>query len=148
MAGRPSKFNEKLASKILSLYASGESISKVVSAPSMPSRMSVYRWRKNNREFDSNYLLALECHVEALVDKGLFIVMNAEPKAAKLAQVQANYLTWLAGKLNRGKYGDKIDIDITKILDITPALADAIKRMASIPGNGQKVLNVPCEIIE
>ncbi len=143
---RPSKYNEALGKRILALYASGSTIAEVVSQKGMPDRTTVYRWRTNYPEFGKAYDLAVEAHVEALIDKGMDIVMNTEPKAAKMAKVQSDFLCWLASKLNRAKYGDKLDITQTVIMDLSPALLEATKRMQSI-GVGT-VIDVPSKQLE
>jgi hypothetical protein len=52
----------------------------------------------------------------------------------------------LASKLNRQKYGDKLDIQHNVTIDIGPALLDATKRMQSI-GVGN-VIDVPVKELE
>ncbi len=148
MSGRPSKFNQKLADEILRLYASGKTITEIVKANKMPARMTVYRWRDYVPEFGKAYLLALEAHIEAMIDDVKLRVMRAGSKEAKLVDVQFKSISWLASKLNRAKYGDKIDIDITKTLDITPALADALKRMKAIETPAKNILDVSCKTIK
>ncbi len=141
---RPSKYNEALGKRILVLYASGSTIAEVVSQKGMPDRTTVYRWRTNYPEFGKAYDLAVEAHVEALIDKGMTIVMNTEPKAAKMAKVQSDFLCWLASKLNRAKYGDKIDIQHSVVVDIAPALLEATKRMREVGLNAPQNKLIEC----
>ncbi len=147
MAGRPSKYNQKLADEILRLYSSGKTILDIIQNNKMPSRVTIYRWRDSFPAFGKAYLIALDAHIESMIDDVRKRVMGADSKQAKLVDVQFKSISWLASKLNRAKYGDKIDIDITKTLDITPALADALKRMKEIEAPAKNVLDVPCEII-
>ncbi len=148
MAGRPSKYTEKLGAEVLRMYASGKTVLEILKDNRMPSRMSIYRWRLAVPEFGKAYLLAIEAHVESILDDALKRVLSAGSKEAKLVDVQFKSISWMASKLNRAKYGDKIDIDITKTLDITPALADALKRMKEIEAPAKNVLDVPCEIVK
>ncbi len=141
---RPSKYNEKIAKKILDLYSTGETISKIIKLKGMPARNTIYLWRSAVPAFGKAYDVALEGHVEALVDEALMIVdTELDPKRAKVRAEQRN---WMAAKLNRTKYGDKIDVLHNVIVDITPALLEATKRMKEIKGdNGKKMITVNAE---
>lgn len=57
--------------------------------------------------------------------------------------MQADFRMWLASKLNRRQYGDKLEINQRVTLDISVPLALAVKRMESI-GVGT-VIDVPAE---
>lgn len=147
MAGRPTKYNEKVAKRILNLYAGGKTMTDI-QQKGMPSRWSVYKWRAQYPEFGKLWDLAVECCSDAKIESVMHRIDTCiDTRQAKLLDVLFKSTSWYVSKINRSRYGDKIDIDITKTLDISPALAEAIKRMSAIPGNGQKVLNVPCEII-
>jgi transposase-like protein len=127
---RPSKYSKIIAEEILSRYADGETLSKICKDKSMPKRNTVYRWRQSYPEFGEAYLLAQEEHVDALVDEaGEIVDTELNPQRAK---VRADQRKWLASRLNRQKYGDKLDVQHNHTLDIGPALALAVKRMKSI----------------
>ncbi len=135
--GRPSKYNEKLALEILKLYSEGTSIREIVKAKSMPSRQTILAWRSAYPEFDKAYQKAVEAHTEALVDQALDIVDNSDdPRKSK---VQADFRMWLVSKLNRARYGDKLDIQHNVTLDIAPVLLAAEARLKSL-GTGSPVL--------
>jgi len=139
--GRPSKYNEKLALEILKLYSEGDSIREIVKAKSMPSRQTILAWRYAYPEFDKAYQKAVEAHTEALVDQALDIVDNGDdPRKSK---VQADFRMWLASKLNRARYGDKLDIQHNVTLDIAPALLEAEARLKSL-GTGN-VIDAPAD---
>ncbi len=96
----------------------------------MPKRNTVYRWRLSYPDFGEAYLLAQEEHVDALVDQaGEIVDTEQNPQLGKL---KADHRRWLASRLNRQKYGDKLDVQHNHTLDISPALALAVKRMKSI----------------
>ncbi len=143
---RPSKYNEERAKIILDLYSSGMNLLQIEKKTNLPSRRTIITWRKQFPEFGLAYDVALQAYTEAIVEECIKIADTEED--AKKAKNRIDIRTWIASRYNRARFGDKIDIDITKTLDISPALADAVERMASIPGKDQKVLNVPCEIIE
>ncbi len=124
------------------MYASGCTISKIIAGnKKIPSRITIYRWRSSYPEFGKAYAEALEAHVEALLDEALLIVDTEYD--AKLAKVRADQRNWMASKLNRQKYGDKIDVLHNVIIDITPALLEATKRMKEIkPESDRKMITV------
>ncbi len=132
MAGRPTKYNDKIAGEILTLYSKGQTLLDICKLPRMPSRISVYKWRSVFPEFGKAYLVALESHVDNIVETAFKAVMAANSKEAKLVDVQFRSASWLAGRLNRQKYGDKLDVQHNVTLDITGLLAEAADRMKSI----------------
>ena len=127
---RPSKYTKKIADKILSRYANGETLSAICKDKNSPKRNTVYRWRQSYPEFGDAYEMAIEEHTDALIDQAGEIVDNeVNPQ---LAKVRADHRRWLASKLNRARYGDKLDVQHNHTLDISPVLALAVKRMKSI----------------
>ncbi len=132
---RPSKFTELIAEEILSRYADGETLSDICKDKNMPKRNTVYRWRSDYPDFGEAYTLALEQHVDALVDEaGQIVDTELNPQ---LAKVRADHRRWLASRLNRNKYGDKIEINQNVTLDIAPQLIEAQKRLQAVG------LNIP-----
>lgn len=75
---------------------------------------------------------ALESHCDAIILQAYDKVMNATPETAKLADTQQRFLTWLASRLNRTKYGDKIEVEVNHKLEIGPVLAKANERLKHI----------------
>ena len=143
---RPSKYNESLAKSILKYYSDGKTILAITKLKGMPSRNTIYLWRKDFPEFGKAYLVACECNADSVVESRYEAIINADVSEAKLVAEQWKAGTWLASKINRAKYGDKIDIDIKQTVDISPALALAVERMRSI-GTGQDKL-IEAEVSE
>ncbi len=127
---RPSKYSETIAEEIISRYGDGETLSRICKSKNMPKRNTVYRWRSSYPDFGEAYQRAQEEHVDALIDEAGEIVDNETNP--QLAKVRADHRKWIAGKLCRDRYGDKLDIQHNVTLDITQALLDATKRMKSI----------------
>ncbi|MHC4268889.1 MAG: helix-turn-helix domain-containing protein [Planctomycetota bacterium] len=135
---RPSKYNQSLGEKILSRYADGETLTQICKDDDMPKRNTVYRWRSDYPKFGEAYLLAQEQHVDALVDEAGHIVDTEQNP--KLAKSRAEHRRWLASRLNRQKYGDKLEVSHSVSIDIAPALQAAMKRMELLK---PPVLDVP-----
>ena len=127
---RPSKYNQSLAEEILSRYADGETLSRICKDDHIPERNTVYRWRSDYPEFEDAYILAREQHVDALVDEAGQIA-DSEPDPQR-ARVRVDFRKWLASRLNRDKYGDKLELRHTHKIDIAPLLAEAKERMKNI----------------
>ncbi len=141
MAGRPSKYNEELGKKILSLYSNGKTILQITKLKGMPSRITIYNWRTNYPEFGKAYDLAVECNADYIVEKAYDKVENASSAEAKLVDVQFKSTSWLASKLNRNKYGEKLDVSHSVYIDVAPVLAEGLARMKAVSvGEPQKVL--------
>ncbi len=132
MTGRPSKYRHELGIEILRLYSNGQTLLDICKLPRMPSRNTIYLWRSDFPEFGKAYLVAKESHVDNIVETAFKAVMAASSKEAKLVDVQFRSASWLASRLNRDKYGDKLDVQHNVILDITGLLAEAQDRMKSI----------------
>ncbi len=138
------KYSPELAKEILELYASGESVRNIQDMKGMPARSTISRWRVDYPKFGAAYELAVSDHVESLIDKARHVVeTEADSKKAK---TQSDFYCWLSGKLNRQKYGEKIDVNHNITIDIAPALASAQKRLAAM-GTGQ-IIDVPAKQVE
>ena len=114
------------------LYRAGRHLNQIGSYACMPSRMTIDRWKKKYPEFEKALDDALDAHSESLLVMMQDRVMNATPKEAKLVDVQQRYITWLVSRLNRKKYGDKMEIEITKKINIAPVLARALENLKKV----------------
>ena len=144
---RPSKFNQKLANRILELYSSGKSMVYIEKLKGLPSRRTVIRWRKQFPVFAVEYESAIDCYtdtkIETLINK---IETCEDSRQAKLLDIEFKSLSWFISKINRLKYGEKLDVQHSITVDIAPALLEANTRIKAIT-SGQRVLDVPCEKI-
>ncbi len=70
-------------------------------------------------------------------------IVDEEPNPQR-AKVRADYRKWLASKLNRNKYGDKIDVNHNVSIDIAPALLAATERLNTLG----IVIDVPAKQLE
>ncbi len=134
------QYNEKIADEIIRRYASGDTIEKIIKPPTMPTRITVWRWRESHPTFGSAYDLARAAHASALVDKAMYLVMNADIKGAKLADVQQRFLTWCASKLHRDMWGDKVQLEVNITVDISPTLLEATNRMRAVGVGAPQVI--------
>ncbi len=134
---RPSTYTDKIATRILRLYASGKTLQTIEKEKGVPTRYTIIKWRKQYPEFGRLYDIALLSYSEAIIEEALQIADTEDD--AKKAKNRIDIRTWIASKYNRARFGDKIDIDIKATVDISPALALAVERMRAI-GTGQDKL--------
>lgn len=72
--GRPTKFTEALGEEICSRLIGGETLDSICRDARMPKdRVTIFRWRRANVEFDRAYLSARGDQMEALADQVLEI---------------------------------------------------------------------------
>ena len=119
--GRPSTYSQELADEICNQLSEGISLRTVCLGEDMPSKTTVFRWLRQNKEFCDQYARAKEESADALfeetidiADESLVEAHQADPKASG-AVVQAMRLRvdtrkWMMSKMKPKKYGDKVDL--------------------------------------
>ena len=130
---RPTKYNQERAKRILDLYSDGENLQQIEKKRNLPSRRTILRWRTDYPEFGKLYDQALLCYSEAIIEEALNIADTEND--AKKAKNRIDIRTWIASKYNRSRFGDKLDITQTVLMDISPALLEATKRMNAVGTN-------------
>lgn len=127
-------YSTELTDKVLYLYGLGRHLNVIGSYECMPCRRTIERWRKKYPEFDQEIDAMNEQHTDALIVSAYQEVMK-EPKTmveAKAIDTRQRFLAWLAGRLNRKKYGDKLEVALTKKIDISPILANAYDNLKKV----------------
>ncbi|ODS30490.1 MAG: hypothetical protein SCARUB_04392 [Candidatus Scalindua rubra] len=73
-------------------------------------------------------------------------IADNEPDPQR-AKVRVDIRKWVASRLNRNKYGERLEVNHAHVLDITPVLEEAEKRLKSIDVEvlKNKVLNASIE---
>lgn len=132
---RPTLYTEERANEILNLYASGDTLLKVEKKKNLPSRRTIYQWRKDHPEFGKAFDIAIQCHTDQKVEEAEQIADTEED--AKKAKNRIDIRLWKASKMNRPVYGESFQLDIKQTVDISPALALAFKKMKEI-GTGSR----------
>lgn len=123
--GRPSDYNEEVASKIIfELSTTRKGLVAICQADGMPSPPTVYRWIHSNESFRNDYARAKEAQAELLGEEILAIsddsdkdtiqtlngeIENREWTSRSKLRVEAR--KWLMSKLHPKRFGDKLDID-------------------------------------
>ena len=112
-AGRPSSYTEEQAETILGLMLEGESMFRITARDDMPSRRTVARWRAAHPEFDAECARIMAIYMDYEVDRMAQIEQGMldgaiDPKAGRAA---LSSMQWRASKLNRNKYGERVQVE-------------------------------------
>lgn len=111
MTGRPTLYTPELGEEICQQLLEGNSLLKIVEADGMPTYRTVLRWVLNNDAFCHSYTRAREQQPDAILDKGLAELHDAQGKDAVLAAARkVEVLIKLAEKQNPRKYGNQLKL--------------------------------------
>lgn len=122
-AGRPTDYTVEMATFICSEIASGEKITDICLAESMPSPRAIYAWLAKYPEFQQQYARAQLDRTHAMAEEVLEIadesgfdahivdgraVVNGD--AIQRARLRVDTRKWLMSKMAPKKYGDKLEL--------------------------------------
>ena len=128
--GRPTDYNQELSDLICVRLANGESMRSVCRDESTPAMTTVFRWLRENEEFQQQYAIATEERAEAFVEDMVDIADNAtndwmeqngegnegyrlNGESIQRSKLRVDTRKWAASKMKPKKYGDKIQQEIT-----------------------------------
>lgn len=128
--GRPSAYNEKIAAKICSYLAVGESMRTVCKRPGMPAMSTVFLWLREHPDFSEQYARAKEEAADVLIEdildiadeaggdfierrnkEGVIIGFTVDKEAIQRSRLKIDTRKWLASKLKPKKYGERLSVD-------------------------------------
>ena len=127
--GRPSAYSERLADKICSRIADGESVRSICADKGMPSKSMVFRWLGKHETFRDQYVRAKEAQAEHMADEILDIVddgsndwmerkrpdgsteMVLNSEHIQRSKLRTDARKWLLSKMLPKKYGDRQEIE-------------------------------------
>ncbi|WP_088347759.1 MULTISPECIES: ubiquitin carboxyl-hydrolase [Rhodomicrobium] len=108
--GRPSGYSAELGQKICDLVAMRIPVWAICEMDGMPSKDTLYRWKREIIEFSDNYVRAREHRADArqdYIDEVLRDAQNGiiDPQVARLI---VDTEKWQMGKEKPKSYGDKV----------------------------------------
>lgn len=106
--GRPTLYNEDLATDIISQIMMGLSTRKVCEQDGMPNRDTLYQWLAKNPDFADQYARACKLRREEKFER-LEDIADVEEDVAR-ARLKVDVIKWQLSKEEPKKYGDKIDM--------------------------------------
>ena len=105
--GRPSKYSEALAGRIVDAMIDGHDLVSICSKPGFPDRKSVYRWAAERPDFAAR----LDRAREALGDLAAYeigqIAATCTAETAAADRVKLTALQWRASRLAPRKYSER-----------------------------------------
>ena len=105
--GRPTKYTEALADRIVDARVAGSDLVAVCKQPGFPDRASVYRWAADRPEFAAR----LDRAREALGDLAAFeigqIAAHCTTETAAADRVKLTALQWRASRLAPRRYSER-----------------------------------------
>jgi len=126
-AGRPTKYNTKLAQKVCAEISIGRSVGSICKADDMPHRCSIFKWLDERPEFADLYAIAkgqaadylaeeilgiaddgTNDYVESFDQEGGVAGYKVNGEAIARSRLRVDTRKWLASKLKARKYGEKI----------------------------------------
>lgn len=142
MVGRPSIYNKQLVDYICEQVSQGKSLRQVAKQDGMPARSTIFAWLYQNRDFSDQYRRAKEFSADAMAEDILDIadendddwmevgsgnnvktVVNRE--AVERSKLRVHARTFLMGKMQPKRYGDKLDVTTKGEKLPTPILGGA-----------------------
>jgi hypothetical protein len=152
--GRPTVYNEDIATEICRRVSNGETLSEVCRDDHMPPRQTVVQWDTDNRNgFASRYARAKERQIEYWADELLSIsddgrndwVERTDPKNpgwqfngehVQRSRLRSDNRKWLLAKLQPHKYGDKVENKTT--ISVDDPISDLLGKIAT---QGDKIFD-------
>jgi len=109
-AGRPTDYNEEIATQICDRIIEGESLRSITRDPAMPSIKTVYSWIAKYPEFLKQYEKAKEDQIDTLADEMIDIAVTQDD--VQRARLQIDTRKWIAERMKPKKYGPKQDLNL------------------------------------
>jgi hypothetical protein len=111
------KFTNAIADAICERIAVGESLRTICKADNMPAQSSVFKWLANEPGFAEQYARARETQADAIFDEILNIADDSDGDVQR-DRLRVDSRKWMAGKLRPKKYGDKMDVEHTGVVEL------------------------------
>ena len=140
--GRPSTYNEEIASEFCRMVAEGKSTRWVCEQDDMPDMSTIYDWKRRHEDFANQYARAMEDRglsygdqISDLVNK----VLEGKYEVDR-ARLALDGLKWTAARLAPKQYGERTSVDVTADLGATAAtvlmqLTDRAKAAKAVEHN-------------
>jgi hypothetical protein len=117
---RPVLYSEPLADEICERVAAGERLAAIYTAETGPSRVTVLRWLAEHEGFRQSYQLAREARADRYADEIIAIADGAgEDANVQRDRLRVDTRKWAAAKLAPGKYGEKVQTELSGAVTVT-----------------------------
>lgn len=112
-AGRPTDYCDELAMMICERISAGESLNRICKEPSMPNKVTVFRWLAKHEEFSNYYAQARLVQADVEFDEIEELAATATPETVQIVKLQVDTRKWSLARKSARKYGDKISQEVT-----------------------------------
>ena len=111
--GRPTKYNEKLASHICKLRSEGKSLRAIARMPSMPAMSTIMKWLNQKLQFAEQYAKACEADADLAFDELVDLADKATAKNVQAVKLAIDTRKWVLSKRLPKKYGDRMGLELS-----------------------------------
>lgn len=111
--GRPSIFSDEIANEIRNRLIEGESMRDICADAHMPCRATVSNWMEADEAFSAKCARARMWQADYMDDLVLDTAKQCTSETANADRVKIGAYQWRAERLNQGRYGNKIQQQIT-----------------------------------
>ena len=112
-AGRPSTYNEEVATKIVHRMIEGENLTQICRDENMPPRVTVYAWFDKHPEFYARCARAREALADYLVDDIEQMAKKATKEDLEQVKLQISVAQWRAMKVAPRIYSDRSKTEVS-----------------------------------
>ena len=111
-ANKPITYSQEIADRITEGITDGKSLRSVLKEDEMPVSSTVYKWLREHKKFERQYVRACEERTEAMAEDIVETASNvqADSNAIQKARLEIDTKKWLMSKQKPKKYGDKLDL--------------------------------------
>lgn len=120
--GKPSTFTEEACEAVMARLRSGDSLRRISRDPGMPSVDAFLGW-VTVHGLNRQYAQARDVGIDARFDDLRELAATADQDNAAAIRVMVDVEKWALSKLKPGKYGDRLDLNVSGGLNVS-ALTD------------------------
>ena len=120
------------ALSIAEMYSQGKSFGAICrEVVGSPSVMQILSWRKHHLEFD-DLMKQAELALAELITSETIEIADSAPEEVSKARLMIKTRQSLAGKLNRSRFGEKLEHEVRTGLDLSVIMKRADTRLMEI----------------
>lgn len=115
--GRPVKYKPEIFDKICARVSEGESLNKICKSKDFPTKITFYRWLRENEDLCNQYAIAKQDRADTYSDELVDIADELAEKGLlssetiNAAKVRIDARKWIASKLHPRNYGDRTALE-------------------------------------
>ncbi len=111
--GRPTTYTDEVGDRVCAVLASGFPLRRFRERDDLPDPMTLYRWERDHPSFRERFALARRAMADNFAFGGLERLEAVDPDSeygsARVSKARdtAGHMRWLAGGLDRDRWGDR-----------------------------------------